>query len=348
MQPVQLDPSLVDFGVLEGWMDARGLAGGPFERIERLGGGTQNILLRFRRGGREYVLRRGPAHLRPKSNDAMRREARVLEALRDTPVRAPRLIAACDDETVMGGAVFYLMEPVDGFNPTAALPRLHAGDPAVRRRMGLEAASALAELGAVDHVAAGLAGLGHPEGFLDRQVGRWLAELDSYQALDGYPGPDIPGVREVAAWLDEHRPRDWRPGIMHGDYHLANLLYAPDGPEVAAIVDWEMCTIGDPLLDLGGLLATWPSEQPTELSGAIGAAGGLPEPDELVAAYAERSDRDLSALPWYAVLACFKLGIVLEGTHARAFAGKAPREVGDLLHATTLGLFARARTFMEA
>jgi aminoglycoside phosphotransferase (APT) family kinase protein len=348
MQPDHLDPSLVDFGVLAGWMDARGLPGGPFERVERLGGGTQNVLVRFRRGDREYVLRRGPAHLRPKSNDAMRREARVLAALRDTLVRAPRLVAACDDESVLGGAVFYLMEPVDGFNATTTLPRLHARDPAVRHRMGLEAARALAELGAVDHVAAGLGDLGRPDGFLDRQVGRWLAELDSYQALDGYPGPDIPGLREVASWLEAHRPRDWRPGIMHGDYHLANLLYEYGGPGVAAIVDWEMCTIGDPLLDLGGLLATWPDERPAPLSGAIGAAGGLPEPGELVAAYAERSTRDLSALTWYAVLACFKLGIVLEGTHARAFAGKAPREVGDLLHATTLGLFARARTFMEA
>src|SRR3954452_23050256 len=104
MQPDHLDPSLVDFGALADWMDARGLPGGPFDRVERLGGGTQNVLVRFRRGGRDYVLRRGPAHLRPRSNDAMRREARVLHALRDTPVRAPRPIAACDDETVLGGA----------------------------------------------------------------------------------------------------------------------------------------------------------------------------------------------------------------------------------------------------
>jgi aminoglycoside phosphotransferase (APT) family kinase protein len=348
MQPDHIDAALVDFGVLANWMDDQALPGGPFEEVERLGGGTQNILLRFRRGGREYVLRRPPAHLRPRSNDALRREARVLAALDGTGVRAPRLIAACADEAVMGGAVFYLMESVSGFNPTTTLPGLHAGDPAVRHRMGLDAAAALAELGAVDHVAVGLGDMGHPEGFLDRQVGRWLAELDSYGALDGYPGPEIPGLTEVASWLEAGRPRDWRPGIMHGDYHLANLLYDTGGPRVSAIVDWEMCTIGDPLLDLGWLVATWPYGEATKLSGAIGAAGGLPSPAELVEVYAARSDRDLSALTWYAVLACFKLGIVLEGTHARAFAGKAPKDVGDLLHATTLGLFARARTFMEA
>ena len=348
MQPDHIDAALVDFGVLADWMDGQALPGGPFEKVERLGGGTQNILLRFRRGDREYVLRRPPAHLRPKSNDALRREARVLAALDGTGVRAPRLIAACVDEGVMGGAVFYLMEPVDGFNPTTTLPGPHAGDPAVRHRMGLEAATALAELGAVDHVAAGLGDMGRPQGFLERQVGRWLAELESYGALAGYPGPRIPGLTEVASWLETNRPHDWRPGIMHGDYHLANLMYSFTGPEVAAIVDWEMCTIGDPLLDLGWLVATWPDEETAPLAGAIGAAGGLPSTGELAAAYAARSDRDLSALTWYAVLACFKLGIVLEGTHARAFAGKAAKDVGDLLHATTLGLFARARTFMEA
>lgn len=348
MQPDHIDAALVDFGVLADWMDGQALPGGPFEKVERLGGGTQNILLRFRRGDREYVLRRPPAHLRPKSNDALRREARVLAALDGTGVRAPRLIAACADEGVMGGAVFYLMEPVDGFNPTTTLPGPHAGDPAVRHRMGLEAATALAELGAVDHVAAGLGDMGRPQGFLERQVGRWLAELESYGALAGYPGPRIPGLTEVASWLEANRPHDWRPGIMHGDYHLANLMYSFTGPEVAAIVDWEMCTIGDPLLDLGWLVATWPDEETAPLAGAIGAAGGLPSTGELAAAYAARSDRDLSALTWYAVLACFKLGIVLEGTHARAFAGKAAKDVGDLLHATTLGLFARARTFMEA
>ncbi|GAA4521827.1 phosphotransferase family protein [Actinoallomurus oryzae] len=347
MQPDDIDPSLVDFGVLARWMDADGLPGGPFERVERLGGGTQNVLVRFCRGDRAYVLRRPPVHPRPRSNDALRREARVLSALDGTGVRAPRLIAACTDETVMNGVVFYLMESVRGFNPTTALPPRYAGDPAVRHRMGLDAAAALAELGAVDHVAAGLGDMGRPEGFLERQVGRWLSELESYNALDGYPGADIPGLTEVATWLEAHRPHEWRPGIMHGDYHLANLLYDADAPRVAAIVDWEMCTIGDPLLDLGWLIATWPVGEAAPLAGAIGTAGGLPTTGELAEVYAARTDRDLSALTWYAVLACFKLGIVLEGTHARAFAGQAPEDVGDLLHATTLGLFARARTFME-
>lgn len=339
---------MVDFAVLAGWMDGQGLAGGTFTDVEVIAGGTQNMLIRFRRGAREYVLRRPPRHLRAKSNEVLRREARMLAALAETDVAAPRLVAACPDETVLGCAVFYLMEPIAGFNPSTTLPDLHASDAGIRHRMGLEAAAGIATLGAVDHVAVGLADFGHPEGFLDRQVGRWLAELESYNALDGYPGPDLPGLDPIAEWLTDNRPSLFRPGIMHGDYHLANLIYAFDGPRLAAIVDWEMCTIGDPLLDLGWLLATWPAEDDgsAESAGPLATAGGLPTPTELVSHYADRSDRDLSAISWYAVMACFKLAIIIEGTHARACAGKASREVGDYLHAWAVRLFTRARSFV--
>ncbi|MFF5207383.1 phosphotransferase family protein [Streptosporangium sp. NPDC000396] len=343
MTSTHIDVSVIDLDALAAWMDGQGLPGGAFERVEPMTGGTQNIMVRFDRGGASYVLRRPPLHLRARSNEVLRREARVLAALKDTPVAAPRLIAACADETVMGGAVFYLMEPVQGFNATVGLPEPHAGDPAIRHRMGLEAASALAELGRVDHLP--LDGFGRPEGFLERQVPRWMGELETYAALDGYPGPEIPGLSETAGWLERNRPRDFTPGIMHGDYHLANLMFAYDGPRVAAIVDWEMCTIGDPLLDLGWLLATWPA---SDGEGVIAGhhVAGLPAAKEIVDCYAALSDRDMSAVDWYAVMACFKLGIILEGTHARACAGKAPKDIGDLLHAATLNLFARARTFM--
>jgi aminoglycoside phosphotransferase (APT) family kinase protein len=338
----------VDLGIVAAWMDEQGFAAGPIEGVHHLSGGTQNVMLRFTRGGADYVLRRGPLHLRKHSNDAIRREMQVLQALAGTDVPHPGFIAGCRDESVLGGAVFYLMEPVSGFNPTVELPAYHAGDEAVRHAMGLDAADALARLGAVDHVAAGLGDVGNPEGFLERQVTRWVDELDSYNSFEGYPGAQLPGVDEVGGWLDANRPQKWSPGIMHGDYHLANLMYEYDSPRVAAIVDWEMCTIGDPLLDLGWLLATWPTADGLALGPAsgLGAYDGFPTPAELVARYAERSARDTAAMDWYTVLACFKLGIILEGTHARACAGKAPPEVGDLLHAITLGLFAKARSLI--
>ncbi len=330
----------VDLDRLTTWMDARDLGAGPLEHVERLTGGTQNVLVRFERDGRGYVLRHPPPHKRRNSDETMRREARVLGALAGTDVPHPALIAAEPDLDVLGSA-FYLMEPVEGFNPSEGLPEPHRSDPALRHAMGLSMAAAAASLARVDHEAVGLGDFGKPEGWLERQVDRWRGQLASYAELDGYPGPDIPGVDRVADWLDEHRPSTWTRGLIHGDLHFANVLVRHDGPELSAVVDWELCTIGDPLLDLGHLLATWPEE-----GGAPGGVGGgiegLPTKDELVAHYAASCDRSVEDVDWFHVLACYRLGIILEGTHARAFAGKAPKDVGDLLHATTVGLFERA------
>jgi aminoglycoside phosphotransferase (APT) family kinase protein len=339
----------VDLKAVADWMSERGLGDGPLDEISAVTGGTQNVMLRFNRSGREYVLRRGPRHLRPRSNSVILRETRVLAALAGSDVPHPHLIATCDDTGVLGDAVFYLMEPIDGFNAGEGLPPLHAGDPGVRFQMGLSMADALAKLGAVDHVAVGLADFGKPEGFLERQVPRWLSELESYQQFDNYPGPQIPGVEQVSAWLEQHRPSNWMPGIMHGDYHAANVMFSRTGPEVVAIVDWEMCTIGDPLLDLGWLLATWRQADGSSVFGhALGGQDGLASTDDLLQRYAANTVRDLSHITWYTVLACFKLGIVIEGTLARACAGKAEKEVGDQLHAATVHLFQRALGLIEA
>ncbi|MFZ1161827.1 phosphotransferase family protein [Mycobacterium sp.] len=326
-------------------MSQQGLGDGPLEQVSPITGGTQNIMLRFTRSGRPYVLRRGPKHLRPRSNVVIMRETQVLAALAGTDVPHPHLIARCDDPAVLGDAVFYLMEPIDGFNAGQELPELHAADPAVRFKMGLSMADALAKLGAVDHGAVGLSDYGKPDGFLERQVPRWLSELESYKEFENYPGPDIPGVDDVARWLEQGRPAQWSPGIMHGDYHAANVMFSRTGPEVVAIVDWEMSTIGDPLLDLGWLLATW--GQSAAFGGTLFDKGGLAATSDLVEQYARNTTRDLSHITWYTVLACFKLGIVLEGTLARASAGKAPQEVGDLLHEATVRLFEQALTLMD-
>ncbi len=336
----------VDLDRLASWMDDQGLPRGPIEDVALLGGGTQNILVRFRRGDGTFVLRRPPLHKRANSDETMRREARVLAALAGSDVPHPELLAACPEEDVLGAA-FYLMEPIDGTNPTVGLPPGYADDPAWRHQLGLAMAAGAASVGAVDHLAVGLDGLGRPEGYLERQVARWRRQLDSYGALPGYPGPDIPGVDDVGDWLDANRPGHWRAGLIHGDYHLANVLVAHDRPGLAAIVDWELTTIGDPLLDLGWLLATWPDPDGST-TGAVGVHpwDGFPTAAELVAHYGARSDRDLGAVAWYEVLACYKLGIILEGTHARAFAGQADTATGDALHASTLGLFARAHRRM--
>lgn len=334
----------VDLNVLAAWMDEQSLGTGPIENAVRLAGGTQNILLKFDRAGRTYVLRRPPLSLRANSNETMRREARVLAALAGSDVPHPGLIAACSDEDVLGAA-FYLMEPVDGYAPSQGMPEPFASSPELRHQMGLSLVDGIAALGAIDYEAVGLTGLGKPENYLERQVSRWKAQLESYAEMPEWDGrKDIPGVNRVGDWLEANRPAQFRPGIIHGDYHLGNVMYRFDRPELAAIVDWELTTIGDPLLDLGWLMATWPDE--TEANGsqtvAVRPWEGFPTAGELVSHYGAQSDRDLSHIHWYGVLACYKLGIILEGTYARACAGKAPKETGDALHASTIRLLERA------
>ena len=334
----------VDLEALAGWMDGQGLGSGPIESAELIAGGTQNVLVRFVRDGRPYVFRRPPPHKRANSDETMRREARVLGALAGSDVPHPELIAAEPSVDVLGAA-FYLMEPIDGFNPSMGVPEPHASSPELQRSMGLSMAESIAALGRVDYQAVGLGDLGKPDGWLERQVERWRSHLEGYSKIEGYRGVDIPGVEDVAAWLTERQPASWTPGLIHGDFHFANVLIDPTEGRLAAIVDWELATLGDPLLDLGHLLATWP----TRGSVAAGLASmDLPSADEVVARYADGSSRDVSNVGWYHVLACYRLGIILEGTNARADAGQAPRQVGDLLHAHTVSLFQQALTLINS
>lgn len=337
---------MVDPSIVRAWMDERGLGTGPLVGLEALSGGTQNLLLRFERDGRHYVLRRPPEHKRKNSDETMRRESRVLAALAGTEVPHPGLIAAEPDESVLGAA-FYLMEPVDGFTPTTGLPPYHAGSADVRREMGLSLADAAAALGRVDHIAAGLEDFGKADGYLERQVPRWRSQLDSYAELGGSWTPEIPHLERVGDWLEANRPTTFTPGVIHGDYHLGNVMYRHDAPDLAAVVDWELATIGDPLIDLGLLIAFWPRPGQAATAVSVTPWEGFPSIEEMIARYGEGSERDLSAVDWYGVLACFKTGIILEGTHARALAGKAPTSFGDLLHATTVGLFEKAEMLIR-
>lgn len=327
-------------------MDSVGLESGPITSATQLTGGTQNILLRFRKGSREFILRRPPLNPRPQSNKIMAREARLLAALADTAVPHPALLASCLDESVLG-VVFYLMAPVDGFNATVALSDPARESAAIRHRMGLGLVDGLAALAAVDHEAVGLADFGRLEGFLDRQVDRWASELESYSRFPGWTGPDELGnIAEVGAWLTAHCPKRLKPGIIHGDYHIGNVIYSEDGA-LEAIVDWEMATLGDPLVDLGRLLVSWPDDTlPNGYRMLVERYDGFPTRKELIDRYRERTGRDLADLPWFEVLSCYKLGIIVEGTHARAQSGLAERATGERLHHAAVSLFERARAII--
>lgn len=323
----------VNIAALARWMDRHGLGQGPIEHPELIAGGTQNVLLRFRRGEREYVLRRPPLHKRANSDETMRREARVLAALAGSAVPHPAVIASEPGTDVLGAA-FYLMEPVSGFNPSLGLP-VACRSPEWQHEMGLSMADAVLTLAAFDHVAAGLDDLGRWDDWAQRQVARWRRQLDSYSELPGYGEAQLPGVDDIGAWLDGHLPAHPTSGLIHGDFHFANVLMSAQRPTVAAIVDWELVTIGDPLLDLGHLLATWPGPEASW-------ATALPTPAEVIDHYAANSSRSLDDLAWYRVLACYRLALILEGTNARAAAGLAERHTGDLLHAHSVALLHQA------
>ena len=332
----------IDLDALAGWMDHQGIGRGPLHDAVLLTGGSQNILLQFRRGEHSLILRRPALNPRSEADKTILREARILGALADSGVPHPEIVGVGNDPGIIGAA-FFLMKEVAGFNATVSIPDFVRNDPTIRHRMGLALIDGLAALATVDPSAVGLSDLGRLEGFLERQVRRWAAQLDSYTQYKGWTGrADLGDLDAVAAWLEAHCPQHSQPGLIHGDYHIGNVLYRDDG-NLAAILDWEMATLGDPLMDLGRLLATWPTGDPAHPVMRVDPLSGYPTPDELVARYAQLTGRDLSDLLWFEIMGYYKLGLIFEGTYARAQDGRAEMTTGFRLHHAAKGLLERAR-----
>jgi aminoglycoside phosphotransferase (APT) family kinase protein len=330
-------PTLTDAdqAALQRWVRAQGL-GMTVSDVAPLTGGTQNIVVRLRVDGRPMVLRRPPLHPRPTSDKTMLREIAVLRTLSGTPVPHPGFIAGCDDLGVLG-VVFYLMEEVDGFNPGNEMDEAYVRDAGMRHQVGLSYAASLALLGNVAWEGSPLAEIKRPGSFLGRQVPQFLRLLESYRH-ERY-SPESLAVTGLAEWLEANRPPDSEPGIMHGDAHLNNVLLRRKTPELAAFIDWEMCTVGDPLLDLGWMLICWPLDpDPINAGSALAELGGLASRRELLDAYVAAGGRESSRLDWYVAMACFKLGIVIEGTWSRFLVGQASREAGERLHSSAQNL----------
>ena len=334
--PVDVMLTDADTDALQRWVRRIGL-GSTVSGVEPLTGGSQNIVVRLLVDERPMVLRRPPEHPRPTSDDTLRREIAVLSTLAGSAVPHPELIAGCEDLDVLG-VVFYLMQAIDGFNPGTEVDEAYVLDPAMRHDVGLSYAASLAKLGRVPWEGSPLAAIKRPGSFLARQVPQFMRLLESYRH-EHYAPESFPSVAVLAEWLDVNRPPDTEHGIMHGDCHLNNVLLRRDAPELAAFIDWEMCTVGDPLLDLGWMLVCWPDgPNPIDAGSALAALGGLPTRAELLEAYRDADGRQTSSLDWYVAMACFKLGIVIEGTWSRYLAGRASAEAGERLHASAENL----------
>jgi aminoglycoside phosphotransferase (APT) family kinase protein len=306
---------LLDTTRLREWMSAHLGGDAPIE-VTRITSGASNEMFEVTRDDEVMILRRPPSARVARSAHDVVREHRVLTALAGADVPHPRPIALCEDDSVIG-APFYLMERIDGFTPREPLPPPFDSDLDVRRAMALELIDVLARLAGVDWVAAGLTGFGRPDGFLERQVDRWLGQLETYRTRD------IPGLDKVARWLTDSRPQMNPAGIMHGDYQFINVMYAHGvPPRIAAVVDWEQATIGDPLLDLGWVLAGWTDPGEEVLYGTyMSDRRGLPTRAELTARYAEHAGRSIEHVDYYVVLSLFKLACVLEGSYYRYIKG---------------------------
>ena len=322
------------------FLDAHRLGEGEPE-IEPIGDGHSNVTYALRRGSTELVVRRPPRGPLPPSAHDVLREARVLRAL-DGRAPVPRVLEECDDPGVIG-APFYVMERIEGEVVGDAVPPALDTEPE-RRRMGEGLVDALVTVHGVDWRAAGLDGFGKPDGYLERQIKRFSGLWERNRTRD------LPAIERVGRWLGAHVPESPPATIVHGDYRLGNVMYAPAPPaRLVAIFDWEMSTIGDPLADLGYLCTFWVDrdDPPAGIfeQHALTRAPGWPTRAELVARYEERSGRSMSDIRWYQALALWKIIVFMEGNYRRALAGSVDDPYLKAFGEAIAGLTDRAEAF---
>ena len=310
-------PEGIDAEAVEAWFAQAVPAARPPLRFERISGGRSNLTYSVTdSAGTRWALRRPPLGKRLGSAHDMSREHRVISALQDTPVPVPPIAGICDDETV-NGAPFYVMEFVDGPILRTSAEVGAFPEEGQRQAIGERVADTLVEIHAVDPDAVGLGELGKKEDYVARQLHRWHGQWEKSKTRE------LPIVDEVHERLVARIPDQGPATIVHGDYRLDNMILSASG-EVAAVVDWELCTLGDPLADVGMLMVYWsdPGDEFTPLFEPATVAPGFPKREELRDRYAERSGRDLSELDFYVALGYWKLSVILEGVFSRYAAGQ--------------------------
>ncbi len=309
-------PEGIDRAGVEAWFAANVEGAEPPLSFERISGGHSNLTYGVAdAAGRRWALRRPPLGKRLGSAHDMGREHKVVSALGATAVPVAPVVGLCQDDAV-NGAPFYVMEFVEGPILRGLAEAEAFPDEADRRAIGLRVVDTLVAIHAVDPDAAGLGDLGRKEDYVARQLHRWQGQWEKSKTRE------LAAVDRVHERLAARIPAQGPATIVHGDYRLDNMILTPAG-EVAAVVDWELCTLGDPLADVGLLMVYWPQREgePIALGQPANLAPGFPERDELARRYTERSGRDLAELDFFVALGYWKLAIILEGVYARYAAG---------------------------
>ena len=293
-------------------------AQGPLT-VRQFAGGHSNLTYLLQLGDAEFVLRRAPFGNTVKSAHDMAREYRVLSKLWPVYPPAPRPFLFCEDPVVMD-APFYVVERRRGVILRKQIPPGLTIDPPTARRLSTSLIDALADLHALDYNAAGLGDLGKPEGYVARQVSGWVERYAKSQT------GDLPAMDRTARWLVGHLPSDSAPALIHNDFKYDNLVLDPDDlTRIAAVLDWEMATVGDPLMDLGTTLGYWveagdppalrlAATGPTDLPGSLTRR-------ELVDHYAERTGRDVAGIHFYYVFGLYKIAVIVQQIYARYVRG---------------------------
>jgi aminoglycoside phosphotransferase (APT) family kinase protein len=312
----------LDTGRLEAYFGALSAhipdLGGPIT-VGQFPSGHSNLTYLLHVGDRDFVLRRPPFGAQIKTAHDMRREYHILSHLVGVYPRVPRPLFYCEDESVLG-APFYVMERLRGVILRASVPAGLTLSPSLMRDLSENFSDNLAQIHGVDYDAAGLGDLGHPAGYVRRQIEGWTKRYHNART------DDVPDVERVAAWLAGHMPAEAGPSLIHNDYKYDNLVLDPDDlSRIIGVLDWEMATVGDPLMDLGTTLGYWVDatdpEELQSLSFGLTALPGNLDRRELVQRYAERSGRDLSNVLFYYVYALFKIAVIVQQIYARYKAG---------------------------
>lgn len=305
----------LDATALQTWLNDQDLTTTSLV-VRPVSGGASNLIYFVQTDHGAYALRRPPLVSNDPTSNNLLREISLLRALAGTNIPHTRLVAACESADVIG-APFELLEWHAGFTAKDPLPSPFDRDPSARQAMAFELVDALSTVSNADWRAIGLESFGKPEGFLERQVDRWLGQLDRYRTRD------IAGLDDLAAWLRANTPTMQRAGLVHGDYQFINVMYDATLPvKLSAIVDWESATIGDPLLDLGWMLSSWQEPGEPETFATYIEWHDFPSRRLLAERYENATGLSVEKLGYYMALSMFKLGVIMEGAYTRFVKGR--------------------------